>query len=145
MKRILILIMISICLISCEKEYLPIDVVEEEQSFDTIVATIGEDVSLLNILWIKPNNYILGAKIEIKDKNNQIVFTQLSIIESDSIFRCYPNIELQPDEYRFSLISPTGNLISTQLFNISNAFEQDEFILPSTESTFYLQMKWMKV
>jgi hypothetical protein len=137
--------MISICLISCEKEYLPIDVVEEEQSFDTIVATIGEDVSLLNILWIKPNNYILGAKIEIKDKNNQIVFTQLSIIESDSIFRCYPNIELQPDEYRFSLISPTGNLISTQLFNISNAFEQDEFILPSTESTFYLQMKWMKV
>lgn len=138
--------MISICLISCEKEYLPIvDVVEEEQSFDTIVATIGEDVSLLNILWVKPNNYILGAKIEIKDKNNQIVFTQLSIIESDSIFRCYPNIELQPDEYRFSLISPTGNLISTQLFNISNAFEQDEFILPSTESTFYLQMKWMKV
>lgn len=138
--------MISICLISCEKEYLPIvDVVEEEQSFDTIVDTIGEDMSLLNMLWIKPNNYILGAKIEIKDKNNQIVFTQLSIIESDSIFRCYPNIELQPDEYRFSLISPTGNLISTQLFNISNAFEQDEFILPSTESTFYLQMKWMKV
>ena len=137
--------MISICLISCEKEYLPIADVEEEQSFDTIVDTIGEDMSLLNMLWIKPNNYILGAKIEIKDKNNQIVFTQLSIIESDSIFRCYPNIELQPDEYRFSLISPTGNLISTQLFNISNAFEQDEFILPSTESTFYLQMKWMKV
>jgi hypothetical protein len=128
---------------SCEKEYLPVVNVTEEQTLDS--ATIGEDISLLNILWVKPDNYILGAKIEIKDKNNQILFTQLSIIENDSIFRCYPNIELQPDEYRFNLISSSGNLISTQVINISDAFNQDEFITSSTGSVFYLQMKWVKI
>ncbi|MFM2227023.1 MAG: hypothetical protein RL664_366 [Bacteroidota bacterium] len=149
---------LSISLASCQKEFYmptaPVDVADttsivsnNEESAPT--AVLGEDVAELNFVWIQPegaNADLQGAKIEIADKNGEVVFSAIDVMAAgDDMFQWYPEITLQADEYIFTMKSASGNVLSVSTLNIAEAFQQDEYIHQLDGAKFFLQLTWEKV
>ena len=147
---------LSLSLVSCQKEfYMPtapvssVDtttVANNEQTAPT--AILGEDVAKLNFVWLQPegaNANLQGVKIEITDKNGEVVFSAIDVMAAgDEMFQWYPGIILQADEYTFTMKSASGNVLSTSTFNVADAFQQDEYIHQANGAKFFLQMTWEK-
>jgi hypothetical protein len=132
----------------------PVDVADttsivsnNEESAPT--AVLGEDVAELNFVWIQPegaNADLQGAKIEIADKNGEVVFSAIDVMAAgDDMFQWYPEITLQADEYIFTMKSASGNVLSVSTLNIAEAFQQDEYIHQLDGAKFFLQLTWEKV
>jgi flagellar hook assembly protein FlgD len=111
-------------------------------------AVLGEDVAKLNFVWVQPegaNANLQGVKIEIADKNGEVVFSAIDVMAAgDEMFQWYPGIILQADEYTFTMKSASGNVLSVSTLNIADAFQQDEYILQADGAKFFLQMTWEK-
>jgi len=147
---------LSLSLVSCQKEfYMPTSpissvdtttVVSNEETLPT--AVLGEDVAKLNFVWIQPegaNANLQGAKIEIADKNGEVVFSAIDVMAAgDEMFQWYPGIILEADEYTFTMKSASGNVLSVSTINVADAFQQDEYIHQSSGAKFFLQLTWEK-
>lgn len=111
-------------------------------------AVLGEDVAKLNFVWLQPegaNATLQGVKIEIADKNGEVVFSAIDVMAAgDEVFQWYPGIILQADEYTFTMKSASGNVLSLTTLNVADAFEQDEYIHQADGAKFFLQMSWEK-
>lgn len=111
-------------------------------------AVLGEDVAKLNFVWLQPegvNANLQGVKIEIADKNGEVVFSAIDVMAAgEEMFQWYPGIILQSEEYTFTMKSASGNLLSTSTLNVADAFQQDEYIHQANGAKFYLQMTWEK-
>jgi len=111
-------------------------------------AILGEDVAKLNFVWLQPegaNANLQGVKIEIADKNGEVVFSAIDVMAAgDEVFQWYPGITLQADEYTFTMKSASGNVLSVTTLNVADAFEQDEYIHQADGAKFFLQMSWEK-
>ena len=111
-------------------------------------AILGEDVAKLNFVWLQPegaNANLQGVKIEIADKNGEVVFSAIDVMAAgDEVFQWYPGITLQADEYTFTMKSASGNVLSVTTLNVADAFEQDEYIHQVNGAKFFLQLTWEK-
>lgn len=147
---------LSLSLVSCQKEfYMPtapvssVDTTTVASNEETApTAVLGEDVAKLNFVWLQPegaNANLQGVKIEIADKNGEVVFSAIDVMAAgDDMFQWYPGIILQADEYTFTMKSASGNVLSTSTFNVADAFQQDEYIHQANGAKFFLQMTWEK-
>ncbi len=148
---------LSLSLVSCQKEFYmptaPVASVDTTSSVSTPAETVptavlGEDVAKLNFVWIQPegaNANLQGAKIEISDKSGEIVFAAIDVMAAgDNMFKWYPGIILQADEYTFTMKSASGNILSVETLNVADAFQQDEYIFQADGAKFFLQMTWEK-
>jgi flagellar hook assembly protein FlgD len=111
-------------------------------------AILGEDVAKLNLLWVQPegaNANLQGVKIEIADKNGEVVFSSIDVMAAgDELFQWNPGIILQAEGYTFTMKSASGNVLSVSTLNIANAFEQDEYIHQVDGAKIFLQLSWEK-
>ena len=149
---------LSLSLVSCQKEfYMPTASVTVADTTTTVsnneetatTAVLGEDVAKLNFVWLQPegsNANLQGVKIEIADKSGEVVFSANDVMAAgDDMFQWYPGIILQSDEYTFTMKSASGNVISVSTLNVSEAFQQDEYIHQADGAKFFLQLTWEKV
>ncbi|MDP4630002.1 MAG: hypothetical protein NWQ44_08715 [Flavobacteriales bacterium] len=148
---------LSLSLVSCQKEFYmptsPISLADTTTSVSNTdesapTAVLGEDVARLNFVWLQPegaNANLQGVKIEIADKSGEVVFSAIDVIAAgDDMFKWYPGIVLQSDEYTFTMKSASGNVLSVSTLNVANAFQQDEYIHQANGAKFFLQMTWEK-
>jgi flagellar hook assembly protein FlgD len=148
---------LSLSLVSCQKEfYMPTSPVSLTDTTSSVsnteetapAAVLGEDVAKLNFVWLQPegaNANLQGVKIEIADKNGEVVFSAIDVMAAgDEVFQWYPGITLQADEYTFTMKSASGNVLSVTTLNVADAFEQDEYIHQADGAKFFLQMSWEK-
>jgi flagellar hook assembly protein FlgD len=148
---------LSLSLVSCQKEFYmptaPITAADTTSSVsaneETVPAAIlGEDVAKLNFVWLQPegaNANLQGVKIEIADKSGEVVFSAIDVMAAgDDMFKWYPGIILQADEYTFTMKSASGNILSVSTLNVADAFQQDEYIHQADGAKFFLQMTWEK-
>lgn len=148
---------LSLSLVSCEKEFYmptaPINIADtastasnNEETAPT--AVLGEDVAKLNFVWVQPegaNANLQGVKIEIADKNGEVVFSAIDVMAAgDEMFQWNPGIILQADDYTFTMKSASGNVLSVSTLNIADAFQQDEYIHQVDGAKILLQMSWEK-
>ncbi|MFM2316272.1 MAG: hypothetical protein RLZZ155_604 [Bacteroidota bacterium] len=148
---------LSLSLVSCQKEfYMPTAPVNVADTTSTVssneetipTAVLGEDVAKLNFVWVQPegaNANLQGVKIEIADKNGEVVFSAIDVMAAgDEMFQWYPGIILEADEYTFTMKSASGNVLSVSTLNVADAFQQDEYIHQADGAKFFLQMTWEK-
>ncbi|MEY3834612.1 MAG: hypothetical protein RI989_40 [Bacteroidota bacterium] len=148
---------LSLSLVSCQKEfYMPTAPANVADATSTVsnneetapTAVLGEDVAKLNFVWLQPegsNADLQGVKIEIADKNGEIVFSAIDVMAAgDDVFQWFPGIILQADEYTFTMKSASGNVLSVSTLNVADAFEQDEYIHQANGAKFFLQLTWEK-
>ncbi|MFM1773218.1 MAG: hypothetical protein RLZZ71_2360 [Bacteroidota bacterium] len=148
---------LSLSLVSCQKEfYMPTAPANVADTTSTVsnneetapTAVLGEDVAKLNFVWLQPegsNADLQGVKIEIADKNGEIVFSAIDVMAAgDDVFQWFPGIILQADEYTFTMKSASGNVLSVSTLNVADAFEQDEYIHQANGAKFFLQLTWEK-
>ena len=148
---------LSFSLVSCQKEFYmptaPVNVVDTASTGSNNeetapAAVLGEDVAKLNFVWVQPegaNANLQGVKIEIADKNGEVVFSAIDVMAaSDVMFQWFPGIILQADDYTFTLKSASGNVLSVSTLNIADAFQQDEYIHQVDGAKILLQMSWEK-
>jgi flagellar hook assembly protein FlgD len=149
--------LLSLSLVSCQKEfYMPTASITAADTTSSVsnneetapAAVLGEDVAKLNFVWLQPegaNANLQGVKIEITDKNGEVVFSAIDVLSAgDDMFQWYPGIILQSDEYTLTMKSASGNLLSTSTFNVADAFQQDEYIHQADGAKFFLQLTWEK-
>ena len=144
---------LSLSLVSCQKEfYLPTSPVSASGSSNTNetapTAVLGEDVAKLNFVWLQPegaNANLQGVKIEIADKNGEIVFSAIDVMAVDGdMFEWFPGIILQSQEYTLTMKSASGNVLSVSTLNVADAFQEDEYIHQADGAKFFLQLTWEK-
>lgn len=148
---------LSLSLVSCQKEfYMPTSPVASISDTTTVVnneeslpeAVLGEDVAKLNFVWLQPegaNANLQGVKIEISDKNGEVVFSAIDVMAAgDDMFEWFPSKTLQAEEYTFKMKSASGNVLSVVTLNLASAFQQDEYILQANGAKFFLQLTWEK-
>jgi hypothetical protein len=148
---------LSLSLVSCEKEfYMPTSPATATDTSSGVsntdetlsAAILGEDVAKLNLLWVQPegaNANLQGVKIEIADKNGEVVFSSIDVMAAgDELFQWNPGIILQAEGYTFTMKSASGNVLSVSTLNIANAFEQDEYIHQVDGAKIFLQLSWEK-
>jgi len=148
---------LSLSLVSCEKEfYMPTSPAPATDTSSGVsntdetlsAAILGEDVAKLNLLWVQPegaNANLQGVKIEIADKNGEVVFSSIDVMAAgDELFQWNPGIILQAEGYTFTMKSASGNVLSVSTLNIANAFEQDEYIHQVDGAKIFLQLSWEK-
>jgi len=148
---------LSLSLVSCQKEfYMPTAPVNVADTTSTVssneetipTAVLGEDVAKLNFVWVQPegaNANLQGVKIEIADKNGEVVFSAIDVMAAgDEMFQWYPGIILEADEYTFTMKSASGNVLSVSTLNVADAFQQDEYIHQADGAKFFLQLTWEK-
>jgi hypothetical protein len=148
---------LSLSLVSCQKEFYmptaPVAAADTTSSVSTPAETaptavLGEDVAKLNFVWLQPegaNANLQGVKIEIADKSGEVFFAAIDVMAAgDNMFKWYPGIILQADEYTFTMKSASGNILSVETLNVADAFQQDEYILQANGAKFFLQMTWEK-
>jgi hypothetical protein len=111
-------------------------------------AVLGEDVAKLNFVWLQPegaNANLQGVKIEIADKNGEVVFSAIDVMAvGGDMFEWFPGIILQSQEYTLTMKSASGNVLSVSTLNVADAFQQDEYIHQADGAKFFLQMTWEK-
>ncbi len=148
---------LSLSLVSCQKEfYMPTAPVIVADTTSTVsnneetapTAVLGEDVAKLNFVWLQlegANANLQGVKIEIADKNGEVVFSAIDVMAAgDDMFQWFPGITLQSDVYTFTMKSASGNVLSVSTLNIADAFQQDEYIHQVDGAKFFLQLTWEK-
>ncbi len=148
---------LSLSLVSCQKEfYMPTAPVIVADTTSTVsnneetapTAVLGEDVAKLNFVWLQPegaNANLQGVKIEIADKNGEVVFSAIDVMAAgDDMFQWFPGITLQSDVYTFTMKSASGNVLSVSTLNVADAFQQDEYIHQVDGAKFFLQLTWEK-
>jgi len=148
---------LSLSLVSCQKEfYMPTSPATAADTSSGVsntdetlsAAILGEDVAKLNLLWVQPegaNANLQGVKIEIADKNGEVVFSSIDVMAAgDELFQWNPGIILQAEGYTFTMKSASGNVLSVSTLNIANAFEQDEYIHQVDGAKIFLQLSWEK-
>ena len=150
-------VLVSLSLVSCQKEfYMPTAPVNVADTTSIVsnneeissAAVLGEDIARLNFVWVQPegaNANLQGAKIEIANKNGEVVFSAIDVMAAgDDMFQWFPGIFLQADEYTFTMKSASGNVLSVSILNVADAFQQDEYIHQADGAKFFLQMSWEK-
>lgn len=148
---------LSLSLVSCQKEfYMPTAPVIVADTTSTVsnneetapTAVLGEDVAKLNFVWLQlegANANLQGVKIEIADKNGEVVFSAIDVMAAgDDMFQWFPGITLQSDVYTFTMKSASGNVLSVSTLNVADAFQQDEYIHQVDGAKFFLQLTWEK-
>lgn len=144
---------LSLSLVSCQKEfYLPTAPVSASGSSNTDetapTAVLGEDVAKLNFVWLQPegaNANLQGVKIEIADKNGEVVFSAIDVMAvGGDMFEWFPGIILQSQEYTLTMKSASGNVLSVSTLNVADAFQEDEYIHQADGAKFFLQLTWEK-
>jgi hypothetical protein len=144
---------LSLSLVSCQKEfYLPTSPVSASGSSNidetAPTAVLGEDVAKLNFVWLQPegaNANLQGVKIEIADKNGEVVFSAIDVMAvGGDMFEWFPGIILQSQEYTLTMKSASGNVLSVSTLNVADAFQEDEYIHQAYGAKFFLQLTWEK-
>ena len=147
MKKIIYLIILTVFLTSCEKEFylfysIQIQVTETQYNEIQIPENTNVELDFMWVQLIGDYQDLQGVKLEIVN-NDSIIYQNFSIIESETaLFKWDLNISLRPSNYILVLKTPSGNLISEEIIDLTQAYNQDEFIVTRTQAAYYLKLNW---
>lgn len=143
---LLITSMLSLGMISCQKESFVLPEDETQLTEDFAQTNRTPDSLRLNFLWIKPHGeYNLpGARFQLLNDTGGVVINGLDMMSgSDSVYVFNPYEGLEQKEYTLLVKSPTGAIIDTTHFNFTAPDFDDELVIEKENVTYYMQISWL--
>jgi len=148
MKKLIYILLSSLLFVACEKEfYLPQSGGIQTTEIQVNEIQIPENKNVeLEFMWVQligDYQNLQGIKLEIIH-NDSIVYQNFSVIESETdLFKWNIDINLEPSNYIFILKTPSGNLISEEIVDLTKAYDQDEYIVTRVQACYYLKLNWL--
>lgn len=147
MKNLIYIVLLITLFTSCEKEfYLPqtpqIEVNETQYNEIQIPENTKVELDFMWVQLIGDYQDLQGVKLEISN-NDSIIYQNFSIIEPETdLFKWDIDINLEPSNYIFTLKTPSGNLISEETVDLTQAYNQDEYIMTKVQACYYFKLNW---
>lgn len=143
---LLITLMLSLSIISCQKETFVLPEDESLLAGDISEQYRAPDSLRLNFLWIKPHgeNTPPGARFQLLNDTGGVVINSLDMMSgNDSVFVYSPYRGLEAKAYLVQLKSPTGAIIDSMTLDFSSQNFDDEWIIENENVTYYMQLSWL--